>query len=68
MTPFKVFDKKNKTTWVVLNYHPARAQENGGTYLVAREDDSNKDGELCLINAEELCKFKWVDFFEHRET
>mgnify|MGYP005706485497 CR=1 FL=1 len=62
MIPFRVFDKENKTTWIVLNYH-----SNTEKYLVAREDDSSKDGDLNLISAEELSKLRLVDFYDENE-
>ncbi len=65
MTPFKVYDRKSKATWIVLNYH---ASTDGGEYLAVREDDSTKDGEIHLIKTEELMKLKWVDFWQKVET
>ena len=64
MEPFKVFDRKTKTTWIVLNFHQTPA---GGEYLAVREDDSTKDGELCTIKIDEICKYKWVDFLQKVE-
>lgn len=65
MTPFKVFDRKTKTTWIVLNFHPT---PEGGEYLAVREDDSTKDGELTRIQIEEICKYTWVDFWQKVEV
>lgn len=64
MVPFRVFDRENKTTWIVLNYHPGK---DGGQYLVAREDDSSQDGELSLLSAEDISKFRLVDFYDDQE-
>lgn len=61
MIPFRVFDRQNKVTWIVINYHPG---EKGGTYLVSREDDSDEDGQLTLIPASEMPSFRLVDFYE----
>ena len=65
MNPFKVYDRRTKTTWIILNYH---ASQEGGEYLAVREDDSAKDGEISLIKIEEICKLKWVDFWQKVET
>lgn len=65
MTPFKVFDRKTKTTWIILNFHPTHE---GGEYLAVREDDSTKDGELNIIKIDEICKYKWVDFWHKVEV
>ena len=64
MTPFKVFDRKTKTTWIVLNFHPTTE---GGEYLAVREDDSAKDGEITVIKTDEIQKYKWVDFWQKVE-
>mgnify|MGYP005610809551 CR=1 FL=1 len=64
MVPFRVFDRENKITWIVLNYHPG---QNGGQYLVAREDDSNQDGEMSVLSADEISKYRLVDFYEEQE-
>jgi hypothetical protein len=65
MTPFKVFDRKTKTTWIVLNFHPSAE---GGEYLAVREDDSTKDGEITTIKTDEIQKYKWVDFLQKAEA
>ncbi len=59
MAPFRVFDRENKVTWLVINYHPSSNE-----YLVAREDDSDQDGELSIISAADLTKFRMLDFLE----
>lgn len=64
MIPFKVFDKENKITWLILNYHPG---DNGGAYLSVREDDSDQDGEICIIPAPNLAKFRMVGFLDEQE-
>ncbi len=58
VVPFKVFDRKKKEMWLVLNYQGGQDQ----SYLVAREVDSDQDGELKIINASELSRFKLVEF------
>ena len=55
MLPFRVYDREEKTTWLILNYHPSA---NEGLYLAAREDDSPEDGELRLIDATKLSKLR----------
>lgn len=65
MVPFRVFDKENKEMWVILNYHQSGGE---GSYLAAREDDTEKDGELAIIPAGQLAKFRLVDFLEEEAT
>jgi hypothetical protein len=62
MVPFRVFDRENKEMWVVLNYHANSGGD--GSYLVAREDDSDRDGELVIIPATQIAKYRLVDFLE----
>lgn len=64
MLPFKVFDRDNKITWVIINFHPS---QDGGEYLAAREDDSNHDGEIHLIKSADMKKFRMVGFLEEQE-
>lgn len=66
MVPFRVFDRENKEMWVVLNFHPHSGGE--GSYLVAREDDSDRDGELVIIPAAQIAKYRLVDFLEEDST
>ena len=61
MTPFKVLDRKTKTTWIVLNFHPSAE---GGEYLAVREDDSVRDGEIKVLKVGDIQKYKWVDFLQ----
>lgn len=68
MVPFRVFDRENKEMWIVLNYHPGTAPGDYGTYLVAREDDSEKDGEIGVIDAAELKRFRLVDFLDEGDA
>jgi hypothetical protein len=63
MVPFRVFDRENKEMWIVLNYHPGAAGDEG-SYLLAREDDSEKDGEIALVAAKEFTRFRLVDFLD----
>lgn len=64
MVPFRVFDRENKITWLILNYHPG---EQGGSYLAVREDDSDQDGALSLLPAAELIKFRMVGFLDDQD-
>ena len=59
MLPFRVFDKKEKSSWILLQYIPDAGD---GKFLVAREDDSGKDGELMLKDTKELLKCRFVEF------
>ena len=68
MVPFRVFDRENKEMWVVLNYHPGTSAADNGTYLLAREDDTERDGEMAILPASELAKFRLVDFLEEGEA
>jgi hypothetical protein len=64
MVPFRVFDRDKKEMWIVLNY------QNGGTsgsYLMSREDDGDSDGELRIVKAEDMLKFRLVDFLEEAD-
>lgn len=65
MVPFRIFDRESKQLWVVLNFHPNSGK--GGQYLVAKEDDSNGDGEMALIDVEEIVKYRLVDFLDAAE-
>lgn len=65
MVPFRVFDRKKKQTWQVINFH---AGDDGGHYLAAREDDSEIDGDMCLISVDELVKYKFEGFIEEEEA
>lgn len=64
MMPFRVFDRENKEMWVVLNYHPGTSPADNGTYLLAREDDAERDGEMAVMAADKVAKFRLVDFLE----
>jgi len=64
MVPFRVFDRDNKEMWIVLNY---QAGAGHGSYLLAREDDSDADGEMKIVKAEDLAKLKMVDFLDESE-
>ncbi len=64
MVPFRVFDREKKEMWIVLNY------QNGGTtgsYLMSREDDGDGDGEMRLVPAEGMVKYRLVDFLEESD-
>jgi len=62
MVPFRIYDKAAREMWIVLNYHSKE-----DSYLLAREDDSDADGELRVISANEILKFKLVDFLDEAE-
>lgn len=64
MVPFRVFNRESKEMWIVLNYHPGTSGGDDGTYLLAREDDNEKDGEIAILGAKELAKFRLVDFLD----
>jgi hypothetical protein len=65
MIPFRVFDRDKKAMWIVLNYHAG--DSNGGSYLLAREDDSENDGELKIVPANSMAGFRLVDFLDEAE-
>ena len=66
MVPFRVFDRAKKQMWQIINYHPDTGT--GGSYLATKEDDSDADGDLRIIPAQEIETFKFVDFMEESET
>lgn len=61
MIPFRIFNKERKEMWIILNYQPG---QNGGTYLAAREEDSDEDGKIKLFAAEELLNYRLIDFLD----
>ena len=65
MVPFRVFDRENKQMWQIINYHPDPST--GGSYLATKEDDSDSDGDMKIIAAKDLVKFRFVDFLEESE-
>jgi hypothetical protein len=62
MVPFRIYDKAAREMWIVLNYHSKE-----DAYLLAREDDSDADGEMRIITSKEMLKFKLVDFLDEAE-
>lgn len=62
MVPFRIYDKENKVMWIVLNFHPNG--DHGGHYLLAREDDSDEDGEMKILQASEITRLRFVDFLD----
>lgn len=62
MVPFRIYDKTAREMWIVLNY-----QVKEDSYLVAREDDSEADGEMRIISSKDMLKFKLVDFLDEAE-
>jgi len=65
MIPFKVFDKERQEIWVVLNHHSGSG---AGSYLIAREDDEERDFEMKIIPAEALTQFRFLDFLEEESV
>lgn len=63
MIPFKVYDRKNKVTWVVLNYHAATDK-----YLAAREDETKNDGDIHLIDAADITHFRMIGFVDSHDN
>ena len=63
MIPFRVFHRENKEMWIVLNYQTG-ATVADGRYLIAKEDDSETDGIMKLVSAEDLVKYRLVDFLD----
>ncbi|MDD9952176.1 MAG: hypothetical protein OXT67_11495 [Zetaproteobacteria bacterium] len=57
MQPFRIFDKSKKATYLVLNYQPG---EKGGSYLVARDDESSEDGKIAILAPEDIAKCQMV--------
>jgi len=64
MVPFRVYDLEQKEMWIVLNYEPG---SEGGQYLLAREEDGDKDGELRLVSSQNFVKLRLVDFLDEAE-
>lgn len=63
MVPFRVHDRKEKTTWVIINYHASQ-----GTYLAYRQqDDSDDDGVLVELKVEDVTGCRMIDFVSERE-
>jgi hypothetical protein len=62
MVPFRVYDKAAREMWIVLNY-----QSKEDSYLLAREDETDADGEMKIVSAREMTKFKLVDFLDEAE-
>ena len=62
MVPFRVYDKAAREMWIVLNYHSKE-----DSYLLAREDDSDADGEMKIVTSREMTKFKLVDVLDEAE-
>ncbi len=65
MIPFRVFNRDTKEMWQVLSYQSGAGH---GSYLVARESDDSADGEMAIFSAEELAKFRFVDFMDDSDS
>jgi hypothetical protein len=59
MIPFRVVSKADRSFWIVLNYQPGASS---GQYLIAREIDTETDGEIRIIDAARMTDFRMVDF------
>jgi hypothetical protein len=64
MVPFRAYDREKKITWTVINFHP---KADGGTYLAARGDDSDKDRALTELTIDQLADCRLVDFLDDVE-
>ena len=64
MVPFRIFDRENKEMWIVVNYHPGGGSDGNGNYLLAKEDDTEKDGEMTIKSAEQVARCRLVDFMD----
>jgi hypothetical protein len=64
MPPFRIFDKKTKTTWLIINYQGGKGS---GNFLAAREDDSPQDGELTLLSLEDIVGCRMLEFVAESE-
>jgi hypothetical protein len=62
MVPFRIYDKAAREMWIVLNYHSKE-----DSYLVAREDESDADGEMKIISSRDMVKYKLVDFLDETD-
>jgi hypothetical protein len=62
LVPFRVYDRANREMWIVLNYHSKE-----DAYLLAKEDDTEADGEMTIISSAAMSKFKLVDFLDEAE-
>ncbi len=67
MVPFRVIDTNSKQMWIVLNYHPGTAAGDEGTYLMAKQDEEERDLPMQVLPARELAKFRLVDFLDEGE-
>ena len=65
MLPFRIFDKKTKITWLIINFQPGKGS---GSFLAAREDDSQLDGELTLLSLEDLIGCRMLEFIPKIES
>ena len=60
--PFRVYNREEKSIWLILNYQPQNDQ-----YLIAKETDDEKDGELSLIDSKDLKGLNLVDFLDDED-
>ena len=59
MVPFRVFDKEAKQLWLVVNYHAS-----SDTYLMAQEDDAERDYALVRVESAKMEQYRFIDFVE----
>lgn len=64
MVPFRVYDRDKREMWIVLNFHPGT---DGGNYLIAREDESEADGEMRILPSNEMARLRLVDFLDEAD-
>lgn len=64
MVPFRVIDQDSKQMWIVLNYHTGVAPGDEGSYLVAKQDEDERDLPMQIIPASQMAKFRLVDFLD----
>jgi len=63
MLPFRIHDRKEKTTWVIINYHSSKE-----TYLAYRQqDDSEDDGVLVELSVDQVTGCGMIDFVSEGE-
>jgi hypothetical protein len=63
MLPFRVHDRKEKTTWVIINFHDSK-----GSYLAYRQqDDSDDDGIMVELSVDQVVGCRMIDFVAEGE-
>lgn len=67
MVPFRVIDQESKQMWIVLNYHAGSGPGDQGSYLVAKQDEDERDLPMQIIPAGDMARFRLVDFLDDGE-